>query len=72
MTRLAVDGIYAFDDAFQHGLRLGLATTQRAGEFDQVSAHVFHGARQLADFGGTTRRDRRGEVPLTQAFRLRR
>jgi hypothetical protein len=65
---LAIDGIHAFDDAAQHGLRLGLALAQRAGEVHQVAAHVVHRARQLADFRRTTLRNGRGEIPLAQLF----
>ncbi len=61
-----VDRVDAFDDAAQHSLRLAFTAAQCASELDQVVSHVFHGARERADFGHTGNRDRRREVTLSK------
>src|SRR5580658_2033019 len=63
---VAVDRVDALDDAAEYRLRLGLAPPQRAGEIDEVAAHVLHGARQRADFGGTARRDGGREITAAE------
>ena len=50
----------------EHGLRFGFAPSQRARELDQVVAHVFHGARELADFLRAADRNRRREIAVTE------
>ena len=64
-----IDRVHAFDNTAQHSLGLRFASPQCAGELDQIVAHVFHRARELADFLRAADRDRGGEITVTQPFR---
>ena len=66
---ILVDGIDSLDDPGEHGLRLGLAPAQRTRQIDEIAAHVLHGARQSANFGGAARRNGGGEISLAEAHR---
>ena len=63
-----VDGIDAFDDAVEHGLRLRLVAAQVRRELDEIAPHELHGVAEhrelLAAADGNRRCEVAGRQPL--------
>ena len=59
---LLVDGIDAFDDSAEHGLRLELAAAQVGRQLDEVAPHSLHRGAEQRELLAAADGNRRGEV----------
>ena len=66
---MLIDCVDALDDASEHRLRLSLTPSQRPRQLQKIAAHVLHGMGERADLGGAARRNRGGEIALSDAHR---
>src|SRR5690606_29578560 len=64
-----VDGVDAFDDAAQDGLRLRFAQAQLARELDQVATHLVHRLAEARELLAAADRNRGREVARRETLR---